>query len=132
MAKLSCIFLVDDDYPTNYFHQLIIEETNCTSEVVVCQSGHEALERLAHRESQQLAPPDLIFLDINMPGMTGWEFMEQYQRLPKATRGTVLVLLTTSLNPDEESRAKEWEGIDDFRHKPLSGEMLTDLIDQHF
>jgi CheY-like chemotaxis protein len=132
MNKLGCIFLIDDDYPTNYFHRIIIEEVDCAEEIVICQSGQEALSQLTDRMELGQPTPDLIFLDINMPGMTGWEFLERYQNLPTKAHGKVLVVLTTSLNPDDEKKAHLLDGVDGFRRKPLSGEMLTDLMQEYF
>ena len=77
--------------------------------------------------------PDLIFLDINMPGMNGWEFLEEYNKLDKEIQSRVMVImLTTSDNPDDSMRAKTWGFVSDYITKPLTKERLKDIIDAHF
>ena len=73
--------------------------------------------------------PDLIFLDINMPGMNGWEFLEEYNRLNKKLHGQVIIImLTTSDNPDDAERSKTWNFISDYITKPLTHEIMNNII----
>lgn len=85
MTKLCCILLVDDDSTTNYLNRKLLEKLAITDRVVVALNGHEALTVLA-TECPEASPssPALIFLDINMPLMKGFEFLEAYQQLPLA------------------------------------------------
>lgn len=136
--KLSCILFIDDDEPTNFLNKLIVEESNCTQHIQVAQSGQEALDYLtksgAFANNEELFPkPDLIFLDINMPGMDGWEFLESYQQLPASQKANiVMVMLTTSLNPDDEKIANRLAAISGFEHKPLKTEMLEKILRENF
>jgi len=133
MKKLNCILLIDDDEPTNFLHELIIREMGCTENIVTVQSGKKALEYLKSQRNGKYPQPDLIFLDINMPAMNGWEFLEEYKKLHHSQKGkVVVVMLTTSLNPDDEERANSCEEIDDFKIKPLTQEMLAEIIDNYF
>src|SRR5215212_10175209 len=98
--KLNCVLLIDDDEPTNFFNQIIIENTGCAEEIKTAQSGQEALEYLTNisGSDKSFPCPDLIFLDINMPAMNGWEFLEKYRTLDGHLKGKVMiVMLTTSL-----------------------------------
>jgi CheY-like chemotaxis protein len=77
--------------------------------------------------------PDLIFLDINMPAMDGWEFLAQYRDLPSEQKAdTVLIMLTTSLNPDDELRARTIPEIAGFENKPLKQDRLKKLLKKYF
>ncbi len=133
--KLNCVLLIDDDEPTNFINKFIIEQSGLTNKVHVAQSGKEALHLLLskHNDNVVFPCPDLIFLDINMPAMDGWEFLEQYRMLSSIQKGKIIiVMLTTSLNPDDELKAKEFTEIAAFRNKPLTQQILESVIEKHF
>ena len=128
--KLNCILLIDDDPDDNEFHQIIIKEMDIVNCIDIVVNGVEAL---AYLKKENSVPPELIFLDINMPKMNGWEFLEQYKYLDAKQKARVLiVILTTSANPDDMKRAKEIEEVTGFETKPLSKEILTEILQQHF
>lgn len=118
--------LIDDNKIDNFFHQRVIRKYDEAIEVIVKESGEEALEYLTGSREQD---PDIIFLDINMPGMNGWEFIEHYNKLdPKLHNSNIVVMLTTSGNPDDKALASDYEVISEFRTKPLSIQMLEEVI----
>ncbi len=128
--KLECILLVDDNEEDNFFHTIIIERMNITNKIEVAQNGLEALEFL-NKEGQII--PELMFLDINMPRMNGWEFLEKYKDLNDEQKSRIIIMmLTTSANPDDIQRAKEIEEVTGFKTKPLSPEMLNDILNNYF
>src|ERR1700712_5117840 len=102
--KLNCIMLIDDDEPTNFVSTIYIEEAQCTNHIQITETGQRALKYLTNSEefackNGNFPCPDLIFLDINMPAMNGWEFLDKYAQLSKAHQGKiVIIMLTTSLN----------------------------------
>jgi len=129
MKQLDCILLIDDDEPTNYLNKLTLEQMGCARNIRVAQSGQAALDYL---RSQSLRP-DLIFLDINMPAMDGWEFMDEYKKLPEEQKADiVLIMLTTSLNPDDELKTREIPEIAGFENKPLKQDRLEKLLKKYF
>lgn len=136
--KLACILLVDDDEPTNYLNRIILEQSHCVTNIQVVRSGQDALNYLTNkgsfaRNGREYPRPDLIFLDINMPAMDGWEFLEKYRQLPEDQKGRiVMIMLTTSLDPDDEQKAKEMPEIAGFRHKPLTKEMFEQTMREYF
>lgn len=131
--KLNCILLVDDNDADNYYHEIVINDFGCAEEVVAVQSGKAALDYLKSIENGNHPQPDLIFLDINMPAMNGWEFLEEYKKLDVIQQGKiVVVMLTTSLNLDDEEKARGIEHIKNFKNKPLTEEMLHEIIEKHF
>ena len=128
--KLNCILLVDDNSDDNYFHQLLIKKMDIVNRIDVVVNG---LEALAYLKKENQIPPELIFLDINMPKMNGWEFLEQYKHLDAKQRARVLIMiLSTSANPDDIKRAKEIEEVTGFKTKPLTEEMMTGILNQYF
>jgi len=128
--KLNCILLVDDNRDDNVFHQIILKKMDVVNYIDVVLNGVEALNYLK-KENQ--APPELIFLDINMPRMNGWEFLEEYKHLPAHQRARVVIMiLTTSANPDDIKKAKEIEEVTGIETKPLSEKIMSEILNQHF
>jgi CheY-like chemotaxis protein len=135
--KLNCILFIDDDEPTNFLNRMTVEQMDCTRHVVIAQSGEEALDILMGQDNTSAGAdcsrPDLIFLDINMPAMDGWEFLEKYGQLPEEKKASIiLVMLTTSLNPDDERRASVTPEIAGFENKPLKEPQLQRLLKKYF
>lgn len=129
-TKLKCIMLIDDDADDNYFHKIVIDEMNVTEHVEIALDGLEALNYL---KKDNQTPPDLIFLDINMPKMNGWEFLEEHNKLSQEQKANIIVvMLTTSSNPEDKKRAEQYADATAFKSKPLTKEMLTEIIERYF
>lgn len=130
---LNCVLLIDDDEDDNFFHQRIIKKANITNRIDTVENGEEAITYLTTPEDGLYPQPDLIFLDINMPRMNGWEFLEAYQQLNPNQQGrTIVIMLTTSLNPSDISKAKSISHVDDYKTKPLDEEMLDEILEKYF
>ena len=134
MKKLDCILLVDDNDADNFYHQMIIEDVGCTKTILAMENPSDALEYIKSTdESVENVIPNIIFLDINMPGMNGWEFLDEYEKLDPAQKSNVMVImLSTSQNPDDKIKAKTAYDILEFVNKPLTEETLKKLIKKHF
>lgn len=130
IKKLSCILLVDDDRATNYLHELIIKRLDCTDKIIVKRDGVEALDFLSSKAADG-CHPQLILLDINMPRMNGWEFLEEYVKLPSPQHAVAVAILTSSLNPDDEAKAKKYY-IKTFKNKPLTTESMLAILKENF
>jgi CheY-like chemotaxis protein len=136
--KLSCILLVDDDEPTNFLHRIIIKKAGLDVHVQSTFSGEDALDYLTCKgqyssNMPNFPKPGIILLDINMPGINGWEFLTEYNKLPIEQKADVLVaMLTTSLNPDDEQRAGNEKDLAGFLRKPLTIEMLKGLVSKYW
>lgn len=127
---LSYILLIDDDQATNFMHRLIIDKLQLADKIVVAKNGREALEHL--KTADQL--PDLIFLDINMPVMDGWQFLKAYrEQFNPDLSSTIICMLTTAL-PDQyrERHAEEMPLIARFVEKPLTRLLLVDIIAEFY
>ncbi|WP_256012216.1 response regulator [Desertivirga xinjiangensis] len=134
---LNCILLIDDDLATNFLHRKVVQTTGIEVHVQTTTSGRDALDFLcelsAYQNTPEIPRPGIIFLDINMPEMNGWEFLEEYDKLKDEQKAEiVVVMLTTSLNPDDEARAFSNKNITTFLNKPLKPEVLEELAEKFF
>ncbi|EPG75546.1 response regulator receiver domain protein [Leptospira fainei serovar Hurstbridge str. BUT 6] len=128
VAGLERILLIDDDEMANFIHQRAIKKLELDVQVDVAHDGVVALDILKSNRS-----PNLIFLDIRMPRMDGWEFLEEYRKLNSNEKERIIILmLTTSLNPDDQERSQKFEEISLYINKPLSPEKLETIIEQFF
>lgn len=133
MKKLRCILLVEDNAADVFLHKRAIRKAGCADDVAVARHGAEALSYLSTPVAGKYPQPNLIFLDINMPIMNGWEFLDAYHLLPPEQQGDqVVVMLTTSLNPDDRRRAEEHGCVHKFLSKPLTIEALQRLVEEYF
>jgi CheY-like chemotaxis protein len=134
--KLDCVMVIDDDEPTNFISRMIIEEAGCTKQLEIVDSGIKALtyfERLSESFQNQIKVPDLILLDVNMPRMNGWEFLNEYKKISNCfIKKPVIIMLTTSVNPDDKQRAAETGEVAGFENKPLTNEMIERLVKTYF
>ena len=130
--KSICIMLVDDNPDDNFFHERAIKENNPADIVITKYMAMDALEYLKI-EKEGSPYPDLIFLDINMPSMNGWEFLEQYDCLDKKLQSrAIIIMLTTSENPDDLLKAQGWACVSDYRSKPLTVEIMKEIVGKYF
>lgn len=132
--KFDCVLLIDDDEATNFYHTIVLEEEFNWVEVQSVKSAKEGLDYLLHKGVYANCPhPGIIFLDINMPGMTGWDFLAEYDELSKDIHDrTVVTILTTSVNPDDRERAATIPAVKEFVNKPLTPEAFWKVVNENF
>jgi CheY-like chemotaxis protein len=133
LEKLSSILLVDDDPTTNYLNESLLRSLQVSDQLVIARDG---LEALAVLDNQCATPssscPALIMLDVNMPAMSGMEFLEAYQQLPTSQQeGIIIVMLTTSMNSTDLARLNELP-IAGMASKPLTEEKVNTILQLHF
>lgn len=130
---IRCILLVDDDPDDNFLHRLVIEDSGYCDRVQVAENGQQALAYLTSQAASNYCRPEVILLDINMPGMNGFEFLAEYEKLHESYRAkVVLMMLTTSLNPDDKRRANGHGVVIGYKSKPLTRQMLDEIVRLHF
>ncbi len=122
------ILLIDDDPATNYYHNVIINDAQLVEKTRFFQSGEEALSFFKTIANQEESPfPELVFLDINMPVMDGWEFLDALNALGLPWIPAI-VILSTTINPIDRARAESHPLVIDFLTKPLK---IEDLLVLH-
>ncbi|WP_046243741.1 response regulator [Hymenobacter terrenus] len=133
MQKLTCALLVDDDQTTNYLNQLLIKRLDITDKLLIALNGQEAIDLLLkHRHEITDERPALVLLDVKMPVMDGFAFLEAYEKLALPQKqAIIIVMLTTSLHPQDVERVSKLN-IAGFLNKPLTREKLNEVLQTHF
>lgn len=132
--SLDCVLLIDDDEATNFYHTIVLEEECTWVHIQSVKSAKEGLEYLLRKGVYANSPqPGIIFLDINMPGMSGWDFLIEYDKLSKDIHDrAVVTMLTTSGNPDDRERAATIPAVKEFLNKPLTPEAFWKVVHDNF
>lgn len=131
-TKYRIAMLIDDNEIDNFINQKMIEGTCFAEKTFVYSSGKSALEYFKNIEQdKQLMKdlmPDFIFLDINMPVIDGFQFLQEFQAInQKAGNPSKICILTTSINPSDKLRSLENKLVLNYVNKPLSEELLFTL-----
>jgi CheY-like chemotaxis protein len=125
-VPIEQILLIDDNEADNVFHEIVLREAGFVGELRAFEMAAEALEFL--RSLADSHPPTLIFLDINMPGMDGWEFARAAEPLLHGAPGVGVVMLTSSAHEGDRRHAESIAFIRGFLTKPLRSDRARELL----
>ena len=129
MTTLKTLTLVDDDDIFVFLTTKIIEQTNLVDLIKVFGNGLDAINFLKENKNNVDALPDIILLDLNMPIMNGWQFLEEYTKLnPTIGKKITIYICSSSISPDDITRAKTISEVSDYIIKPITKDKLIDLI----
>ena len=122
------VMVVDDSEADRYVASYNIKRYCFAEEVIVKESARGALEYLKSSAGTPENLPHYIFLDIRMPEIDGFAFLEEYEKLPEAVRkNCIIMMLSSSLNPEDHQRAEQNKFVNRFLNKPLDKEKLETL-----
>ena len=121
------LLVIDDDDINIFIIKKIVEKTGFDIEMVAKSNGKLAIDYLEEVTAQNAAFPHLILIDINMPVMNGWEFIEAYEALD-FKKDADLYILSSSVYENDIEKTKSYKSVKGFISKPLSMERLTELI----
>ena len=118
----TCL-LIDDNYIDNFVTRKILEGSNFAESIIVVRSANEAIDSLR----KGLIKPDVIFLDVRMPLMSGFEFLEAYDKLDIYKEHIKIFMLSSSLDPLDMRKSSDNKYVTHFIHKPLTHKALEEL-----
>lgn len=123
------VLLIDDSDVDNFINKTIISKEECVSEITVMNSGREALDYLNGILDKPEYYPDIIFLDIRMPQMNGFEFLEEYINLPITLIDTCKIyILSSSIDPLDSEKGKNYTVVTGHLSKPLAHHNINNLL----
>jgi CheY-like chemotaxis protein len=127
MAKFTDVLLVEDDPITIMVCDRIIKMTSFAEKVKSCENGKIAIDYLSRLPENEHVPT-IIFLDINMPVMNGWDFLEEFDKIKVRFKSLPRIyLLSSTVDPEDYKKAKKFSLVEDFISKPLSKEALQTI-----
>jgi CheY-like chemotaxis protein len=126
MTTLNKVLLIDDDRSMNFLSQEILRYMNAAKEILVAEDGVAACKLLDQQKC-----PDLIFLDIRMPRMDGFGFLETIERTGRC-KNVRVVMLTSSIRREDQEKALSYSHVVDYCEKPLTEEMIEKITDKYF
>lgn len=128
---LEQILCIDDDPITLMLSKKVIARSGFSDEIVTAQNGEEALSyfnTLKYNKDQSIKKPQLIFLDLNMPVMGGWEFLDHFISSDfDEFNSTNVIVLSSTINPEDLAKSKKYPIIIDFLSKPITLQMIEYL-----
>jgi CheY-like chemotaxis protein len=129
MSRPLIIFIVDDDEIYKYTMTKTIERQKIAKKILTFSDGEEAINFMIDNVGNSIDLPDIIFLDINMPIMDGFQFMEEYVLLkPRIGKKIVIYMVTSSVDPIDIDRAKKISEIANYIVKPIKADKLSEIM----
>jgi CheY-like chemotaxis protein len=130
MKKINSACIIDDDDIFIYGTRRIMQEVRFCEDIVVFKNGKEAIDGMQNYLAEGKNLPDIIFLDINMPVMNGWDFLEEFTKIPNLNKGTVLLyVVSSSIDPSDLQKAKEFELVNNYILKPILPKQLNEILE---
>jgi CheY-like chemotaxis protein len=123
--------LIDDDEVITMIHPAIIRRVDKDCQIDISKQSYEALDFLNKQLAEGNNPPDFIFLDINMPMMNGFQFLDKLSdQLIEFLRNSQVVMLSSSVDPRDIEKAKHYPIVKDFISKPLSIDYISNILNK--
>ncbi len=131
MSALENVCIIDDDHIFIYGVKRLIQETSFCEDLLVYQNGLDALDELRNRVDEGLKLPAIIFLDLNMPMMTGWEFLDEYLKIEKDDpANTMVYIISSSVDPKDLLKINQYPIVKNYILKPITSDDLENILSE--
>ena len=127
--SVNTAFIIDDDPIFVFGSKVLLKNNGFASNILVCQNGQEALEVIMSLLESEEGLPEVIFLDLNMPIMDWWEFLDEFGKLANG-HDTRIYILSSSIDTRDIERAKTYDMVSDFIAKPLTDSKILELLQE--
>ena len=122
------VLLIDDNFIDNMINEKILITNNFAAEIIIKLSTQSAIDYLQDLGNKGQSLPEVIFLDIRMPVKSGFDFLVEFQEIQSFEKDKVkIVMLTSSLDPNDHRKVIEFNNVTDFIGKPLTSELLKEI-----
>jgi two-component system, chemotaxis family, chemotaxis protein CheY len=126
---ISIVALVDDDKIYQFTTERMLRRLDETITLLWFKNGKEAIDYLAEHHSNSAELPGVVILDINMPLMNGWEFLDHYQRIQESMSKPIeIYMMSSSIDERDMQRAREYACVTDYVEKPITTDTLRTLL----
>lgn len=127
------VYIIDDDRIYQFSFEKILKLIDDTVQCRVFKNGEEAIEHCRDIIQTAQPCPKVIFLDLNMPVMDGWDFLEELEKLnPNLNQSTAIYIVSSSIDDQDIQRAKEYQIVEEYLIKPVNREKIASLLDKAF
>lgn len=129
---LNSVLLIDDDAISNFLNTRLLKEMQVAQDIKISLNGEDALQFLLNERADNRPFPELILLDINMPVMNGFEFLQAFRKVADEKNHPVIIILTTSTNMRDFEQLQSYKEVEIYLSKPLTEENLFYILETHF
>lgn len=127
--KIDVACIIDDDEFYVFGVKRMMQIVDFCKNVMVFENGEDALKYLAPIMKDSNALPDVILLDINMPIMNGWEFLDEFTKIKtEESKKVTIYMVSSSIMAEDLERAKKYESVTDYIVKPISADLLKGIM----
>nr|WKN34063.1 response regulator [Tunicatimonas sp. TK19036] len=128
MKKIDLACIIDDDPVYVYGAKRLMEIVDFCENLLVFHNGEDAIKYLKPVVEQGEKAPEIILLDINMPIMDGWQFLDEFAKIqPHCRRKIAIYMVSSSIDPADFNKAKSYSEVSDYIIKPIEEDDLRSL-----
>ena len=129
MRPINLVALIDDDEIVKFITETVIESTNLVNKIKTFSNGEQAINFLKSNSEKRDLLPEIILLDLNMPIMDGFAFLEKYILLkPKLGKKITIYVVSSSISPTDTERINKISEVSDYLIKPITREKFEEIV----